>query len=294
MAEPAASRLRALLARPGLLCLPGCYDALSARLVEAAGYPAAYVTGFGTAAAAFGLPDTGLVGFREMLDHAAAMAAAVSLPLVADADTGYGNEMNVYRTVRANQRAGLAGIQIEDQVWPKRCGHVDGQAVVDLDEARRRIRAAVDARAAGDIVLVARTDARQTLGFEAALERCHAFAEEGADVVFLEAPESRAELERLADEVDAPLLVNLIEGGKTPILPASELERLGFKIAIHPLTLLRVVTGALQSHLARGDAPHDFAPYEGAPSFDELKEIVGFGDYDRRLERYRSADPGPG
>ena len=288
MAEPAASRLRALLAGPGLLTLPGCHDALSARLVEAAGHPAAYVSGFGTAAAAYGLPDTGLIGFAETLDRAAALAAAVTIPLVADADTGYGNELNVQRTVRAFARAGLAGIQLEDQVWPKRCGHVDGGAVVSLGEATRRIRAAVDARAEGDIVVVARTDARASLGFEAALERCLAFVEEGADVIFLEAPTSREELERLAAAVDAPLLVNQIEGGRTPVLPPAELERLGFEIALYPLTLLRVVTGALRDHLARGQAPGTFAPYGGEPSFEELKAIVGFGDHDRRLARYRS------
>jgi len=285
MATAPAARLRALLARPGLLVLPGCFDALSARLVEAAGLEAAYVTGFGTAATAFGMPDAGLVSFAEVKERAAAMAAAVSIPLVADADTGYGNEMNVYRTVRETARAGLAGIQLEDQVWPKRCGHVGGHAVVPLDEAVRRVRAAAGARAEADIVIVARTDARAGIGFEAALERGRAFAEAGADVVFLEALASREEMAEAAAVIPAPLLVNLIEGGRTPLLSHVELERLGARVAIYPLTLLRVVTGALVDHLARGAG--SFAPYDGAPSFEELKRIVGFDAYDRRLAAYR-------
>jgi len=272
-----AEKLRDLMERPGLLEVPGAYDGLSARLVERAGFAAAYVTGFGAAASRLGMPDTGLVSFKEMADHVAALADAVSIPLLADADTGYGNPINVHRTTRAWARAGAAAIQIEDQAWPKRCGHTPGREVLPLAEAVRKIRAAADARAERDIVVIARTDARAVLGFDAALERCQAFADAGADVVFLEAPESREELERLAEAIDAPLLVNLLEGGKTPLLPREDLETLGFKIAIYPLTLLFVAAHAVRDHLK------EFRAWDGPLSFDQLRELVGFPEYDRKL-----------
>jgi len=275
-----ARKLRDLLERPGLLEVPGVYDGLSARIVERAGFPAAYVTGFGAAASRLGLPDTGLISFKEMADHVAALADAVAIPLLADADTGYGNPLNVHRTTRAYARAGAAAIQIEDQAWPKRCGHTAGKEVLPVAEAVAKIRAAADARAERDIVVIARTDARAVLGFEAALERCQAFADAGADVVFLEAPESRAELERTAEVIDAPLMVNLLEGGKTPLLPRADLEALGYKLAIYPLTLLYVAAHALREHAA------DFRAWDGPLSFQELRELTGFPEYDRKLDSF--------
>ena len=274
---PPAQKLRDLMEQPGLLEVPGVYDGLSARIVERAGFPAAYVTGFGAAASRLGLPDTGLISFKEMADHVAALADAVAIPLLADADTGYGNALNVHRTTRAWARAGAAAIQIEDQAWPKRCGHTAGKEVLPVAEAVAKIRAAADARAERDIVVIARTDARAVLGFEAALERCQAFADAGADVVFLEAPESRAELERTAEAIDAPLMVNLLEGGKTPLLPRADLEALGYKLAIYPLTLLYVAARALREHAA------DFRAWDGPLSFQELRELTGFPEYDRKL-----------
>lgn len=279
---PPARKLRDLMEQPGLLEVPGVYDGLSARLVERAGFPAAYVTGFGAAASRLGLPDTGLLSFKEMADHVAALVDAVSIPLVADADTGYGNPLNVARTTRAWARAGAAGIQIEDQAWPKRCGHTAGKQVLPLGEAVSKIRAAVDARALRDIVVIARTDARAVSGLDEALERGRAFADAGADVVFVEAPESRAELERIAEAIDAPLMVNLLEGGKTPLLPSAELVALGYKLAIYPLTLLYVAAHALQEHL------EDFRAWDGPLSFDGLRELVGFPEYERKLGELES------
>jgi len=276
--DPAA-QLRALIARPRLLEVPGVYDGLSARLVARAGAEAAYVTGYGAALSRLGLPDAGLLSFKEMADHVAALADAVPLPLIADADTGYGNALNVQRTVRAFERAGAAAIQIEDQVWPKRCGHTAGKQVVPLAEATARVRAALDARARG-ILVVARTDARAVEGFDRALERCHAFAEAGADLVFCEAPASRDELATLGRAVAAPLLVNLIEGGATPLLPPAELADLGFRVAITPLTLLMVAGAAIEAHLAG----HGEVAPRGLPW---LHEIAGFPEYDRKLELYR-------
>jgi 2-methylisocitrate lyase-like PEP mutase family enzyme len=261
-----AERLRKLLQEPGISQAPGCFDAHSARLVEKAGFPVAYMTGFGTAASRLGLPDLGLVPFEVMADQAAAIADAISIPLIADADTGYGD---VAKAVRAYASAGAAAIQLEDQVHPKRCGHTAGKQVVSAKEAEACIREAVDTRTE-DILIVGRTDARAVEGFEAALERCRAFQAVGADVIFLEAPESREELVALAEAIEAPLLVNLLEGGKTPLLGTTELEDLGYKIAIYPLTLLYAATRAMQEEL------QSFGPWQGSLSFDELRRLVGF------------------
>ncbi|MEW6489781.1 MAG: isocitrate lyase/PEP mutase family protein [Thermodesulfobacteriota bacterium] len=278
-----AARLRHLLARPGLLQAPGCFDALSARLVERGGFRAAYLTGFGVAASAFGVPDLGLVSFGEMVGRAAAVASATSLPLIADADTGFGNALNAYRTVREYARAGLAAVQLEDQVAPKRCGHTEGKEVVPLGEMVEKLRAACDARAEADIVIVARTDARAVLGFEAALERCRAFADAGADVVFCEAPQTEEELARVPREVPAPCLVNLVEGGRTPLLPAQRLEALGYRLAIYPVTLLYAAVAGMGARLGGGT----LQPWEGPSSFEDLKGLVGFPEWGARAASYR-------
>ncbi len=281
------ARLRELLRKPGLVQAPGCFDAFSARLIEQAGFPVAYMTGFGSSASVLGMPDTGLISFAEMAGHARNIAAALKIPLIADADTGYGNAVNTYRTVRAYAQSGVAAVQIEDQVAPKKCGHTRGKQIVPLGEMVGKIRAGADARAEQDIVLVIRTDARAVAGFDEALERCLAYQEAGADVIFFEAPESEAEMETIAKRVRAPLLVNLVEGGKTPFLPRSRLEALGFKIAIYPATLLTTAAKAMQrqlGHLAREDA---FGPNDDQITFEELKNLVGFPDYYALEERYR-------
>ena len=283
-----AARLRQMLSQPGLIQAPGCYDAFSARLIEQAGFRAAYMTGFGTAASVLGQPDTGLISFAEMAGHARNIASTLRIPLIADADTGYGNALNTYRTVRAYAQAGVAAVQIEDQVAPKKCGHTQGKAIIPLGEMVGKVRAAADARAEQDIVLVIRTDARAVAGFDAALERCLAFREAGADVLFFEAPETEAELETIARRIPAPLLVNLVEGGKTPLLPRSRLEALGYKIAIYPATLLLTVAKAMQRQLRRVAGEDAYGPNADQIAFEELKTLVGFPDYYAREEKYRA------
>ncbi|MBI4082386.1 MAG: oxaloacetate decarboxylase [Candidatus Lambdaproteobacteria bacterium] len=285
MDTPAAA-LRARLGRPGLILAPGCYDAFSARLIERAGFEAAYMTGFGASASRLGMPDAGLMTFSEMVGTAGDIAAALGIPLIADADTGYGNPINVHRTVRSYARAGVAAIQLEDQEAPKKCGHTPGKRVIPAGDMVQKLRAAADARAERDIVVIARTDARASEGFAAALERCRAYEQAGADVIFLEAPESEAELAAVAQAIRAPLFANMVEGGKTPILPAARLEALGYRIAIYPVSLLTASAKAMQGVL---DRLRRETVNRGGPdqvSFDELKELVGFPDYYRMERRY--------
>jgi 2-methylisocitrate lyase-like PEP mutase family enzyme len=278
------ARLRARLAEPGLVLMPCCFDALSARLVAQAGFEITFMSGFGVSAARLGAPDTGLISYGEMLDQGRNVCAASPIPVIGDGDTGYGNALNVKRTVRGYAQAGFAGVMIEDQLAPKRCGHTEGKRVVERDEALQRIRAAVDARDEGeDIVIVARTDARATHGLEEALARARAFAELGADVVFVEALLSREEMRAACATSSKPLLANLLEGGKTPILPPSELEAIGYKLAAYPLTLLSAALFAMREALAdiaRGETPARLLP------FDELRRVVGFDDYDAESRRY--------
>jgi 2-methylisocitrate lyase-like PEP mutase family enzyme len=280
----AAARLRALFAQPGLLLMPCCFDALSARLVERAGFSLSFMSGFAVSAARLGLPDTGLISYAEMLDQGRNVCAAVSVPVIGDGDTGYGNALNVKRTVRGYAQAGFAGVMIEDQVSPKRCGHTAGKQVVSRAHALTRLRAALDARDEGDdIVIVARTDARHTHGFEEALARVTAFAELGADVVFLEAPLSRDEMQKFCAATDKPALANMLEGGKTPLLPPAELAAVGYKIAAYPLTLLNASIVAMQralGEIGQGQAA------SGLLSFPELRALVGFDGYDREAGRY--------
>ncbi len=281
-------RLREILEAPGLVVMPCCFDALSARLVEQAGFPVSFMSGFAVAATQLGMPDTGLASYAEVVAHGRNLCGAVSIPVIGDADTGYGNPANVRRTTLGYAAAGFAGMMIEDQVAPKRCGHTRGKQVVDRAEALRRVRAALDAREeAGDLVLVARTDARATLGLDEAIERGRAFARLGADVVFVEAPATVAELERVAREVPGPKLVNLVEGGDTPVLPIEHLDRLGYKLAAYPLTLLSTAARAMQDALG---ALRDGTPPDALLEFEELQRLVGFDDYDAFLERYRGDD----
>lgn len=276
--------LRALLQTPRLHVMPCCFDGLSARLIERAGFPLTFMSGFAVSAARLGLPDTGLISYGEMLDQGRNICAAVSIPVIGDADTGYGNAMNVKRTVRGYARAGFACAMIEDQRAPKRCGHTRGKQVVGRAEALARVRAAVDAREQGaDILVMARTDARATEGLDEALWRARAFADAGADILFVEAPASREEMKRICAEVDAPQMANMVEGGDTPLLPPAELEALGYRIAAYPLTLLNGAIVAMQdalAALARGETP------AGLLAFGALREIVGFDAYDREQAGY--------
>jgi len=279
-----ARRLRALLAEPGLRIMPCCFDALSARLVERAGFSLTFMSGFGVSAARLALPDTGLLSYGEILDQGRDLCGAVSIPVIGDADTGYGNPVNVKRTVHGYGRAGFACAMIEDQLAPKRCGHTRGKEVVPRAEALARIRAAVDARDEGaGVLIMARTDARAPLGLDEALERGRAFAELGADLVFVEAPRSEAEMERVCREIPAPQMANLVEEGDTPWLSPARLEALGYKIVAHPLTLLSAAVRAMQDALAElGEG----RPVKGLLPFAELRALVGFPDYDRERTRY--------
>src|SRR6184192_2081885 len=286
------TRLRELLAGPDLIVAPGAYDALSARLIAQAGFPAVYMTGFGTAASVLGQPDVGLLTMSEMVSRAAAIAAVIAsvvgdLPLIADADTGYGNPINVRRTIREYERAGVAGLHIEDQVWPKKCGHMEGKQVIPTDEMVQKIRAAVDARQDPDFVIIARTDANAVNGLEDALLRGQAYHEAGADVIFIEAPRSMAELQAIKQTFpDVPLLYNWAESGKTPLLSLDEIHTLGFKLVIFPVSMLFAATHAmleLLELLKRGETPSAFA--EHMVTFSQFTQNIGLPEI-QELERY--------
>jgi 2-methylisocitrate lyase-like PEP mutase family enzyme len=225
---------------------PGVFDCLTARLVERSGFQAAYMTGSGVSITRLGAPDVALLSFAEILDQAKRIADVTELPLIADADTGYGGPLNVIRTVRELERAGISGIQLEDQEWPKRCGHELGRRVVAVGEMVGRIKAAADTRVDPDLVIVARTDARTSEGIDAAIARANAYAEAGADLIFVESPESVEEMRRINREVRAPNLANQVEGGRTPMLPAEELSKLGYRIAIYPNSITRLFARAGQ------------------------------------------------
>jgi 2-methylisocitrate lyase-like PEP mutase family enzyme len=275
-----------LLAEPGCLVVPACYDALSAKLIERAGFKASFMSGFSVAAARLGMPDTGLISYGEMLDQGRNICAAVSIPVIGDGDTGYGNPMNVRHTVAGYAAAGFACVMIEDQVAPKRCGHTEGKQVVDRAEALARVRAAVDARDAGaDILIMARTDANATDGFEEAMARMREFAAAGANILFLEAPKTEAELRAFCDGVVGPKMANMVEGGATPLLPPATLGEMGFKIALYPVDLLSTAIAATTEALAairEGKRPPRRA------SFAELRQIVGFDAYRSEEEKYVS------
>ena len=264
--------------------MPGCHDAMSARLVEEAGFELGFMSGFAVSAARLGMPDTGLISYGELVDQGQNICRAVTIPLIGDGDTGFGSAQNIKRTVQGYERAGFAAIMLEDQVAPKRCGHTEGKAVVGRDEALTRIRAAVDARDAGDgILIMARTDARACVSLEEAIVRCQLFREIGADITFLEAPLDPDEMRRYCREVEGPKMANLIEGGKTPLLPPSQLADIGYKIAVYPLTLLNVSIQAMRAalaSLARSERP------AAAMDFEDLKTAVGFPAYYAEEARY--------
>jgi 2-methylisocitrate lyase-like PEP mutase family enzyme len=269
-------RFRELLKTPGLIRSLGAHDVFTARLIEAAGLETVFLGGFGTAASLLGLPDVGLLTLTEMADAVRRTAQRVAIPVVADGDTGHGDLHNVVRTVREFERAGAAGILLEDQVTPKRCGHFEGKQVIPIREMVLKLRAALSAREDPDFVVVARTDARAVEGFDAAVARVNRYAEAGADVCFIEAPQSRQELERIPREVPYPLLVNMLTGGVTPILSVDELERLGYKIVVCPIESLLVAGAAVQrlitTLLTRGRVD---SPSGEMMTFDQVKQVLG-------------------
>ncbi|MBV9598108.1 MAG: isocitrate lyase/PEP mutase family protein [Chloroflexi bacterium] len=274
--QPRGASLRELLQRPEPVLAPGAYDALSARLIEAAGFLAVYMTGFGTAASLLGRPDVGLLGLSEMVTNAHRIVEAVGVPVIADADTGYGNPINVIRTVHEYEQAGVAAIHIEDQLAPKKCGHMEGKQLVPAGEMVAKLHAAVAARRS-DLVLIARTDARAVEGMEAALQRARRYREAGADVIFFEAPQSEAEIETVARELeDVPLLFNWAEGGKTPPVSYAYLRQLGFRIIIFPIGALLAATRGIRELLkvicADGTPA---AAMDNLPPFGEFLDFIG-------------------
>ena len=283
------TRLRTLLAGPDLVIAPGAYDGLSARLIMQAGFTAVYMTGFGTAASVLGQPDVGLLTMSEMVSRAAALAAVTGdVPLIADADTGYGNPINVRRTVREYERACVAALHIEDQVWPKKCGHMEGKQVIPLDEMAQKVRAAVEARQDPDLVIIARTDANAVYGLEDALRRGKAYQEAGADVIFIEAPRSVEELRAIKQALpDIPLLFNWADTAKTPPLPLNQIRGLGYKLVIFPVSLLFATTHAMLQLLEvfkQGQIPTEYADH--MVTFAQFTQQIGLPEIQALERRY--------
>ena len=287
-APGAPARLRELLNSGQTVVAPGAFDPLAARLVEEAGFAAVYMTGFGTSAALLGRPDVGLLTMTEMADSAGRIAACVDIPLIADADTGYGNPLNVIRTVGAYEAAGVAGLHIEDQVAPKKCGHMEGKQVIGADEMAQKVRAAVDARIDPDFVIIARTDARAVEGLDSALDRARRYRDAGADVLFIEALVSEAEIEAAAAAFpDVPLLFNWAEGGKTPPVSLGRLTELGYRIVIFPIGTLLAATAAMRRILQEIAAAGTPASLLGElPTFGEFTDFIGLPEVRGIEQRY--------
>ena len=270
------SVLRQLLAGKGIVVAPGAHDALTAKIIEKTGFPAVYMTGYGQAASHLGKPDVGLLTMSEMVARAANIVEAVNIPVIADADTGFGNAVNVMRTVREYEKAGVAAIQLEDQVAPKKCGHMTGRQVVPQAEMVGKIKAAVDARRDEELLIIARTDARTVHGIEEALARGKAYEEAGADILFIESPESLEEMKKITSSFKVPVLANMVEGGRTPLLPVSELAALGYNLVIFPTastyTMARAMTSLMESLRKTGTTA---GMMEQMVTFTEFNELIG-------------------
>ena len=283
--------LKKLLLRDKLLVAPGCFDGLSGRLVEEAGFEAAYLSG-GAVARSMGIPDIGLVTMSEAIERAAQVVSAIKIPIIADADTGYGNAVNLVRTVREFERIGVAAIHIEDQVTPKRCGHLDGKEVVSLPEIEQKIAAALAARSDQDFCIIARTDARAVNGVEDAINRAKAFAKLGVDAIFVEAPQSEEELAEIPRRLPGiPLLVNVFKGGKTPMLPAERLEKMGYRIAIYPSETQRAGIHAMRNALATLKREGTTESIDvSLTTFKERDRVVGLDDWQKIEREYLAVD----
>ncbi len=284
--HPGAALRRLIEARKGTL-LPGAANALSARIIEDLGFEAVYLTGAGVTNSWLGLPDHGFIGLTDIANHTAAVRDAVSLPLICDVDTGFGNAVNVYHTVRVMERAGANAIQLEDQVIPKKCGHFAGKVLVDTDEMCGKIKAAVDARQSEDFLIIARTDARAVEGFDAAVERCHAFEEAGADIIFLEAPESVEELRALPQAIQSPQIVNVVIGGKTPVLSNEEFAEMGFSLVLYANVALQAAIAGMSKALSALKAGQDVLETSGiVAGFDERQRVVRKPFFDELEKKY--------
>ena len=273
MSQKLADRLK----QPGLVSAPGVFDMVSAKIADRMGFDALYMTGYGVVASYLGLPDAGLATYTDMVGRARQIVSGTTTPLVADGDTGYGGLLNVDFTVRGYEQAGVQAIQLEDQEYPKKCGHTPGRRVIPLEDAARKIRVAVEARSSRDFLIISRTDARTTLGLDEALRRAEAFAKAGADLLFIESPESIAEMERIGRAFHLPLVANMVEGGRTPILSRAELERLGFRLAIFPTAGLLAAAAALRAVYGELHAKGSTKDWGGEfYRFDEFSRLMGF------------------
>jgi len=286
MSKP--KQMRQMIESSEILIVPSAYDALSAKVIEKAGFKAVHMTGSGSAASLLGYPDFGLTTLSEMATHAKNIVLSVDVPVIVDADTGYGNAVNTWRTVRELERAGVVGIHIEDQVTPKRCGHLEGKRVIETEEMVGKIRAAVTARQDKDFMIIARTDAREVYGMEEAIRRSNQYVKAGADCIFFEAPLSVEEMKEVRAAIDAPLLANMVEGGKTPWLTAKELEAIGFNLVIYPLSgwmAAATVLRELMAELRRSGTTQDFWTRTNLHmSFNDLFELLDYPQM-RRLEQ---------
>jgi 2-methylisocitrate lyase-like PEP mutase family enzyme len=286
-----AKSLAARLRQPGLVVAPGVFDMVSLRLADSFGFDALYMTGYGTVASHMGLPDAGLATYSDMVGRVTAMAGMARTPLIADADTGYGGLLNMRHTMRGYEAAGAAAIQLEDQEFPKKCGHTPGRRVIPTDDMVRKIRVAVDARSSPDFLIIARTDARTSLGLDEALRRAEAYARAGADILFVESPESEEEMRRIGSAFDLPLVANMVERGRTPVLSRAELEALGYKIAIFPVTALLAAVKAM-ADVYHGLRQHGSSAGTSVPLYDfaELTRLMGFEDVWAFEQRYAEID----
>lgn len=284
------STLRKLINGPKPLVIPGVYDAIGAKIAQKVGFDAMFQTGYGTSATLFGMPDYGFIGSTETVENARRICRAVKVPVIVDSDTGYGNALSVWKLVNELEKAGAAGIFLEDQRWPKRCGHMAGKEVVERQEYAEKLQAAVDARKSKDFIIVARTDARATLGLDEAIERGRYYKKIGADVVFVEAPKSIDEMRRIGKSINAPLVANMIEGGATPIVSARDLNRMGFKIILYPLSILYANAYAtLQVLRELKKSGTTSKVRKNLVSFDEFNDIVELSKF-RNLElRYKKS-----
>jgi len=284
--KPKADQLQKLLNQKGIIVMPGCYDALSAKLIEREGLDVGFMSGFCVSSTKLGMPDTGLISFSEMAEAVRNICNVTSIPIIFDGDTGYGNAVNVYRTVRGFADAGAAAVMIEDQKWPKKCGHTKGKDVVDVEEANSRIKAAVDASKMNnkDILIMARTDAIATKGLKEAIKRMQTFSELGADILFVEAIKSKEDMKTVIKEIPGHHMINLIEDGETPLLEMNELEDIGFKIAVFPLTLMSSSVKIMQQSLK--NMKHKIYNKD-VSKFSDLRDIVGFNEYYDIEDKYK-------
>ena len=282
-----------MLSRPEPVLAPGAYDALSARLVEQTGFDAVYMTGFGTSASLLGRPDVGLLTFSEMVDNSRRLVQAVEVPVIADADNGYGNPINVIRSVKEYEAAGVSAVHIEDQVMPKKCGHMEGKQVIEASEMVEKVRAAVEARHSEDFVIIARTDARAVEGMDGALERARLYRDAGADALFVEAPRNKEEVAAVAEAFpDVPLLFNWLEGGETPPVPLERLKELGFSLIIFPLSTMLAATRSVRETLAKIHA--DGSPISVMEDrllpFEEFTDLIGLPEIEDLEERFEDKE----